>query len=398
MTAARVAVIGGGAVGSACALFLRRLEPRLVVTLIERDPTLRFASSARSAASIRQQFSNPLNVRLSQFGLQMLRAPDEWLGADRDPATSSDFGFVESGYLFVATTDADAATLRSNHARQRAEGAAVALLDRDALAQRLPWLRNDDIVLASLGVGGEGWFDGEAFARALARRARALGARWVGGHPVVGFDRAAGVVKAARLADGARIEAEMFVLAAGAWSRAVGALAGVEVPVHARRRTVFAFTSPAALPAPTPLLADPSGVWFRGEGTGFIGGWTPGAADDDPDDLPLDAPALEQFESRVWPALAHRVPGFEALRRTGAWDGYYEVHPLDHNALVGPHPDCANLLLACGFSGHGLQHAAGVGRGVAEWIVHGGYQSLDLSPLAPARVREGRAFVEQAVI
>jgi len=100
----------------------------------------------------------------------------------------------------------------------------------------------------------------------------------------------------------------------------------------------------------------------------------------------------------VWPALAHRVPAFAALRRTGAWDGYYEVHPLDHNALVGPHPACANLLLACGFSGHGLQHAAGVGRGIAEWIVHGGWRSLDLSPLSAARLAQGRPLIERAVI
>jgi FAD-dependent oxidoreductase domain-containing protein 1 len=252
------------------------------------------------------------------------------------------------------------------------------------------------VVLASLGEHGEGWFDGEAFARSLSRKARALGARWMA-QRIVGFERDGEVLRSVITADGSRFAADVFVLAAGAWSRAVGALAGVDVPVHARRRTVFGFTSPAALPR-TPLVIDPSGVWFRSEGAGFIGGWTPGPHDDDPDDLPLDQPDLAQFDDRLWPALAHRVPGFEALRRSGAWDGYYEVHPLDHNALVGPHPLCANLLLACGFSGHGLQHAAGVGRGIAEWIVHGGWRSLDLSPLSPARVLEGRPFVEQAVI
>jgi len=395
----RVAVVGGGAVGSACALFLRRLDARIDVTVIERDPTLRLASSARSAASIRQQFSNALNVRLSQFGLQVLRAADQWLAVDGEHV---DLGFVESGYLFVATTPAGAQVLRDNHAVQRAADAPVVLLDRDALARRFPWLRVDDVVLSSLGEHGEGWFDGEAFARALARKARALGARWVA-QRVVGFERDGAAardpstLRAAVVADGTRIEADRFVLATGAWSRAVGALAGVDVPVRARRRTVFAFGCATPLPR-TPLVIDPAGVWFRSEGAGFIGGWTPGPHDADPDDLPLDEPDLAQFDEKLWPALAHRVPAFEALRRTGAWDGYYEVHPLDHNALVGPHPQCANLLLACGFSGHGLQHAAGIGRGIAEWVVHGGYLSLDLSPLAPARVVDGRPFVEQAVI
>jgi len=388
----RIAIIGGGAVGSACALFLCRLGAR-EVDVIEPDPGLRLASSARSAASIRQQFSTAVNVRLSQFGLELLRNAGEWLAVDGDAV---DLGFVESGYLFVATGEAGANALRDAHAVQRAAGAEVSLLSPSELARRVPWLRSDDVRLASLGERGEGWFDGYALARALARKARALGARWHAS-AVVGFERRGDRLRAARLADGSRIEADAFVLAAGAWSRAVGALAGVDVPVFARRRTVFVFNGPEPLPR-TPLVVDPAGVWFRSEGNGFIGGWSPGASDDDPDDLPLDEPDLAQFDDRLWPALAHRVPAFAALRRTRAWDGYYEVHPLDHNALVGAHPGRPNLLLACGFSGHGLQHAAGVGRGIAEWIVHGRFVSLDLTPLSPARVAQGRPLVERAVI
>lgn len=389
----RVVVVGGGAVGSACALFLRRLDRTVDVTVIEPDPTLTWASSARSAASIRQQFSNELNVRLSQFGLQMLRDPDAWLAVDDERV---DLGFVESGYLMIATSAAGAQVLRDSHAVQRSAGAPVVLLDATALAARLPWIRRDDVALASLGEGGEGWFDGQLFARALARKARALGARWHTAS-VTGFDHRGEAITAVRLHDGSRLETDQVVLATGAWSQAVGALAGLHVPVVGRRRTVFVFSCPTALPR-TPLVADPSGVWFRSEGSGFIGGWTPGDGDADPDNPPLDQPDLAQFDDRVWPALAHRVPAFEALRRTSAWDGWYEVHPLDHNALVGPHPRRANLLLACGFSGHGLQHAAGVGRGIAEWVVHGGWRTLDLSPLSPARVLTGQPWVERAII
>ena len=389
----RVAVIGGGAVGSACALFLRRLDATIDVTVVEPDPTLAKASSARSAASIRQQFSNELNVRLSQFGLQLLREPDAWLAVDGEPV---DLGFVESGYLMLATSGAGAQVLRVSHAVQRAAGAPVVLLDAAATAARLPWLHCDDVALASLGEGGEGWFDGQLFARALARKARALGARWRRAR-AIGFERQGDLIAAVQLDDGHRLGADAIVLATGAWSQAVGALAGLEVPVVGRRRTVFVFNCPTPLPR-TPLVADPSGVWFRSEGSGFIGGWTPGDGDADPDNPPLDQPDLAQFDERVWPALAHRVPAFEALRRTGAWDGWYEVHPLDHNALVGPHPHCANLLLACGFSGHGLQHAAGVGRGIAEHIVHGAWRTLDLSPLSPQRIVSGTPWIERAII
>ncbi len=390
----RVIIIGGGAVGSAVALFLRRLEPTAVqVQVIEPDPGLKLASSGRSAASIRQQFSNPVNVRMSQFGLEMLRQPQDWLAVD-DQVPALDF--VESGYLFLARDEVAAQRLRANHTAQVEAGADVTLLGRDTLRARLPWLYGADVALASLGRSGEGWFDGQALARALARKARHLGARWHVGR-VLGFERSAGRLLAARLDDGSSLAADVFVNAAGPWARGVGIMAGVDVPVHARRRTVFGFSCPTPLPR-TPLVVDPAGVWFRSEGSQFIGGWSPGAGDADPDDLPLDQPDLAQFEERLWPALAHRVPAFAALRRESAWDGYYEVHPGDHNALIGPHPDCVNLMLACGFSGHGLQHAAATGRGVAEWLLNGRYDSLDLSPFAPQRLRQGRRFVEQAII
>jgi FAD-dependent oxidoreductase domain-containing protein 1 len=388
----RVVVIGGGAVGAAVALFLKRLGGAGVdVTVVEPDPGLTLSSSALSAGSIRQQFSTPINVRMSQFGHEVIAGAAEWLAVDDAPV---DLGFVPSGYLFVATGDGHA--LASSHALQHRLGAAVALLTPGALAARCPWLNTQDVVLATLGQAGEGWFDGYAFARALAAKARSLGARWRRAR-VTAVDRAQGRIEAARTDGGQRLAADAFVNAAGPWAAGVAALAGIGLPVHARRRTVFSFHCPTRLPR-TPLVVDPSGIWFRSEGDGFIGGWSPGASDHDPDDLPLDQPDVAQFEDRLWPALAHRVPAFEALRLARAWAGYYEVHPLDHNAIVGPHPELANLVFANGFSGHGLQHAPATGRAVAEWLLHGGYRSLDLSCFGWARVLAGEPFVEQAVI
>lgn len=391
----KIVVIGGGAIGASVALFLKRDGGAAVnVQVVEPDPGLTWASSARSAASIRQQFSNAVNVAMSRFGLELLGDPQAWLAVD---GQVPELGLVRSGYLFLASTESGARVLAANHAVQQAAGAQVQRLTPAEAAARWPWLATDDLRAASLGLAGEGWFDGEAFARALGAKARALGARWLRGR-VVGAERDGTRLRSLLLADGSRLDADAVVLAAGAWSGAVGRALGLAVPVHARRRTVFMLRCPTALPTPTPLVVDPSGVWFRSEGAGFIAGWSPGEGDDDADDLPLDQPAMEQFEQRVWPALAQRVPAFEALRVQRAWDGYYEVHPADHNALVGPHPDCRNLLLACGFSGHGLQHAPATGRGLAEWLLQGRYTSLDLSALSPQRLRDGRRFIEQAVI
>ena len=110
------------------------------------------------------------------------------------------------------------------------------------------------------------------------------------------------------------------------------------------------------------------------------------------------SPSTALFEETIWPALAHRVPAFERLKVVGAWAGYYEMNTFDQNGIVGRHPALANVYLANGFSGHGIQQAPAVGRGIAELIVHGAYRTLDLSALGPERLLAGRPLVERNII
>ena len=173
-------------------------------------------------------------------------------------------------------------------------------------------------------------------------------------------------------------------------------MAGIELPVRPRRRNVYHFESPARLGA-APLVIDPSGIYFRPEGAQYLVGFSPLAGAPDPDTLDL-VPDRAAFESFVWPALAHRVPGFDAVRLLDVWAGHYEVNTVDANAIVGPHPRLRNLLFANGFSGHGLQQAPAVGRGIAEWIATGRYESLDLTPLSYDRIERGEPIRELNVI
>ena len=392
-----VAIIGAGIQGAAIAWWLLRLDPALRVALIERDTGFSQASSQRSASSIRQQFSHPINIQLSQFGLQFLREAPSLLAVDGE---APEIGLTDPGYLYLARTEG-ADSLRAQHALQRQHGAPIELLERDALAKRFAWLRTGDLALGTLGAGAEGWFDGPALHQAMLRAARAQGATLIRGEVVdfemAGADRsgtgAASRIAALRLADGTRLVCGTAVNAAGAWARPLAAAAGIDLPVHARRRTVFVFSCPTML-ADCPLVIDPSGFWFRPEGRQFIGGRTP---DDDADDLPLE-PNLAEFDEAFWTGLAHRVPAFEALRIENAWAGYYEMNLFDHNALLGAHPAVDNLLFATGFSGHGMQQAPAVGRGIAELIVHGAYRSLDLSVLSVARLAQGQRIIEANVI
>ncbi|KAA0997541.1 FAD-binding oxidoreductase [Paraburkholderia panacisoli] len=387
----KVVIVGGGVIGSSIAYFLRLSDPTVSVTVIERDPTYARSSSALSAASIRQQFSTPLSIQMSLFGIEFLRSIGDRLEIG---GTRPSIDLHEGGYLFLATP-AGESTLRENHALQKRLGADISLLDTSALQARFPWLNTDDLVAGAYGESGEGWFDGYGLVQALRKKAQALGARYVAAD-VTGLQRDGKRVTQVQTADGEAYACDVVVNAAGAWARRVAQMVGIDLPVYARRRSIFNVTSPARLER-CPLLIDPSGVYFRPEGNSFLCGTSP-APDHDPDDLPLDEVDHALFDDVIWPTLAHRVPQFEALRVQNCWSGYYEYNVLDQNAIIGSHPDVDNFIFANGFSGHGLQQGPATGRGISELILHGRYTTLDLGSLSFARVLENRPIVERNVV
>jgi sarcosine oxidase len=390
---ADVVIVGGAIVGSAVATFLAlRPDWRGRIVVVERDLSYRTSSTSLSAASIRLQFSTPLNNEISRFGVGLLKHPEEWLGIAGEPAPEVDF--VEGGYLFLATA-AGMATLEHNHAVQRGLDVPVVLLSPMELRARFPWMQVDDLAGASLGLSDEGWFDAYALLQAFARKARSLGVEYVPGE-VVGLEREDGRLRGVHLAGGGTLEADWVVNAAGPRAAQVAAMAGLELPVHPRKRFVYHFDCRTQL-GPAPLTISPTGVYFRPEGPAWISGYSPREGEPDPDALDLDVDR-SRFDEFVWPDLARRVPAFESIRLLDAWAGHYEVNTLDHNAIIGPHPEVENFLFANGFSGHGLQQAPAVGRGLAEWIATGRYETLDLSPLGYERVQRQEPIRELNVV
>jgi FAD-dependent oxidoreductase domain-containing protein 1 len=386
-----VILIGGAAVGSAVAYFLAS-SPGFQgkVLVLEQDPSYGHCATARSAASIRHQFSTPGNIAMSQFGTEFLRRLPEYLSVDGE---APDVGFHEGGYLFLATA-AGEAVLRENHATQRQMGADVALLAPDTLARRFPWLNTTDLAGGSLGLSGEGWFDAWALMQAFRRKARSLGVEYRQARASA-LRREGRRITGVALSDGSVVSAGTVINAAGTGATALARSAGLNLPVQSRKRCVFHVSSPASLPA-CPLVIDPSGAYFRPEGTGFICGIAPDAAND---------PECHDFEVQhalfddvLWPLLASRVPGFEALRVLRSWAGHYDVNTLDANVILGAHPEVDNLLFANGFSGHGLQQSPAIGRALAELVTEGRYTSLDLSAFGWDRVLAGRPLLERNVV
>ena len=389
MSKPSVVIVGGGVIGAAIACFLAR-DHGVKARVLEADTSYRRASSSLSASSIRQQFSTPINIALSQASLAFLRRVGEELSVDGE---APQLGLHEAGYLYLAN-DAGAAPLRASHAVQCANGADIQLLDATALRRRWPWLCTDGLALGSWGASGEGWFDGPALHAAFRRKAIACGAEFLHAS-VVALEVRAGRVHSAIDARGTRHDADAIVIAAGAWSAPLAAQLGFDLPVRAKKRDVFVVSSPAALPG-CPLLIDPSGVWLRPEGRVFLTGAPP--RDDSAIEAPLDAIDHGFFEEFIWPSLAARIPAFEALRVQSAWAGYYEMNLFDHNAVVGAMPGWANAFIACGFSGHGMQHAPAIGQAMAARIANGRYGAIDLAPLAPERLLLNAPLLEVNVI
>lgn len=386
----QVVIAGGGAIGSACAYFLASCPDFSGdVCVVEPDPSYREAASTRSASSIRQQFSTPLNIDISRFGMEFLRDAPRRLGD-----AQLDLALVESSYLYLATSRGRE-TLEQRAAIQREHAVAVVLRDRAGLAARYPWLTTDDLAAGCDTLHGEGWFDGHSLLAALRRAGERRGARYLRDR-VVGFERSAdGRIEAVLLEERGRIGCDYAVNAAGTRSRGLAATVGLELPVVARKRNVFVFTCPVPIPR-CPLVIDPSGLWFRPDGNRFLCG---PPEDPDPEVSPQDFEVdLAAFEARAWPLLAHRVPAFEAVRMTSAWAGHYDYNTFDQNAFIGPAPGIDNLLLASGFSGHGIQQSPAIGRGLAEHICYGEYRSIDLAPLSYARYLENAPLRELNII
>ena len=386
-----VVIIGGAAVGSAAAYFLKGpLGFAGSVAVIERDPTYGEAATPRSLGGIRQQFSTRENILMSRFGMEFVKSIGGHLSVDGD---RPDVDLREQGYLFLATAEG-VPVLEANHRTQRAMGHDVALLDPSALKARFPWLNTEGIAAGNLGLGNEGWIDPYALLQAFRRKARSLSATYIHDE-VAGIERTGRRVAAVTLKSGGRVACGMAVNCAGTRAHLVAAMAGLDLPVRPRKRFIYVFDCREP-PEKAPLTIDATGVFFRPEGAGFVCGVSP-PEDRDPDclDFELD---YSLYEDVVWPTLAERVPAFAAIKLVRAWACQYDYNTLDQNLIVGPHADCDNFLLANGFSGHGLQQSPAAGRALAELIVHGGFRTIDLTRFGFERVRQNRPIKELNVV
>lgn len=390
-----VVIVGGAMFGSAVAWFLAN-NPDFngSVLVVERDTSYEHCSTAHTNSCMRQQFSSEINVRVSQFAAEFVKNMREFMGNDPRVPELSIHNF---GYMYLADNEAFAQSLRESQAVQAACGAGTKIMTPAEIARDYPFYKLDDIVAASHNTVDEGYFDGNTVFDWWKRSAREQGVEYVA-NEVVAMTRnaASNKVTSVTLKSGEEIQCGTVVNASGPRAVLTSRMAGIEIPVEPRKRYTFIFDAAQRLDRDLPLTIDPSGVHVRTDGNYYMAG---SQGFDDP---AMDYDDFEQdhslWEEKVWPALANRIPQFEAIKLMNSWAGHYAYNTFDQNAILGAHTEVENFIFVNGFSGHGFQQSPAMGRGTAELIAYGEYRSLDLTPFNYERIAKGEKYVEKAVI
>ena len=386
MTHYDVVIIGGGIVGSSTAYYLRKNGFKGSVAIIEKDPTYKQSCTALSWGGIRRQFSTPENIKLSEFGLKLVRGLKQEFGAD------ADIGFKEQGYLVLAS-EASVSVLEQNAKLQQNMGADTVLMRGNELATRFPYMNFDGIAAASFGRTGEGWFDPYQFMNLIRKAAIAKDVSFINAEVLNIGDGGRSVT----LSNGEKISTGSIVNAAGTAAGAIAAMVGFDLPVSAAKRYVYVIDCPAASETlrKGPLTFDVNGIYFRPEGRNFLWGYTPTEAEEPANkDWEMD---YSWFEEKIWPLAAERVQAFEAVKLVGNWVGHYDYNWFDQNGIIGCHPSLKNFYFGNGFSGHGIQQGPATGNAIAELICFGEYRSIDVSALGVERIAANKPLFEKNI-
>ena len=390
-----VVIVGGAMLGSSVAWFTAT-NPDFngSILVVEKDPTYEFTSTVHTNSCMRQQFSNEVNIRVSQFAADFVKNFREYMGGDErvpHPILQS------YGYMYLADNAEFAATLKKGQEIQAKLGAGTKHMTAEEIKADYQFYNLDDILVGNHNLIDEGYFDGNTLFDWWKRSARERGVEYLTNEVVAMTKSSDGSkVESVTLASGEVVTCGTVVNCSGPRAALTAAMAGVDIPVEPRKRYTFIFDAETPLDRDLPLTIDPSGVHMRSEGTYYLAGCPP---DDDPavdfDDFVQDHSI---WEEKVWPVLATRIPAFERIKLINSWAGHYAYNTFDQNAIVGPHTKVTNFIFVNGFSGHGFQQSPAMGRGVSELLTYGEYRTLDLSAFGYERIEKGEKFPEKAII
>lgn len=364
---ADVAIIGGGIVGGAAALFLRRLG--LSVVLLERG-LCGAAASGVNYGGVRVQGRQPVQLPLA------LRARQLW---EQLPALVGISGeYVRSGHLKLARSEADLAALQAYRQQVDGLGLELQLVSGAAFRQQYPWLGTQ--ALGASWCPGDGHANPRLVSPAFARAARAAGAQVLEhcevteqGHD--GRHFVLGAVQGGRRVD---LRAPWLLNCAGAWALQVARAFGDDAPMHSIHPGM-AVTEPVPLFMDVNIGVEGGGIYGRQTARGnCVMGGSRGAASN-----PLHAAPRAQAMAELCQRMAELFPPLAHAQVIRFWSGVEGSLP-DHQPVIGPGTRHPQLLHAFGFCGAGFQTGPAVGEALAQWVANG-RPAVDLQAFAIQR-------------
>jgi sarcosine oxidase subunit beta len=375
-------IIGGGVMGASTAYHLALKGCRNVL-LLERESFFGMQATGRCAGGIRHQFGTEINVRISMLSLPMLDRFEEELGQPID--------LRYCGYLFLLTTEKDAAAFRQQVEMQQRLGAQTEWLEPAEIAPLVP-LVNLEGVLAGTFNARDGLADPSSVVQGYVSGARRLGAKLLNDVDVTDIRVDGGKVQGVVTGQG-EVSAPVVVNAAGPWLGQVGQMVGVDIPVVPVRRQIVVTGPIPEIPPDFPFTIDfATGLYFHREGPGILTGM---ANPDQP--VSFDQSVDMEWELVHLEEAMRRLPILERAGLASRWAGLYEVSP-DAHPILGHIAEVPGFYCIGGFSGHGFQHGPACGLLLAEEILDGAAHTLDIRPLHNDRFREGREIVEYNVV
>jgi sarcosine oxidase subunit beta len=379
---ADVVIVGGGVMGASSAYHLA-LKGCRDVLLLERESFFGTQATGKCAGGIRYQFGTEINVRLSLLSLPMLDRFEEGLDQPID--------LNYCGYLFLLTDEEDVKAFRQNVEMQQRLGVQTEWLEPSQIADMVP-LINLEGVLAATFHAGDGLADPNGVVQGYVSGARRLGAKLLTDVEVTDIRVEGGRVQGVVTNQG-EVTTPVVVNAAGPWAGVVGEMAGVDIPVVPVRRQIVVTAPLPQVPRDFPFVIDfAQSLYFHREGPGILTGMS------NPDEpVGFDQSVDGEWELVHLEAAMKRMPLLEQAGRASHWAGLYEVSP-DAHPILGRIPQVEGLYCIGGFSGHGFMHGPICGLLLAEEILDGQTNTLDITSLYIDRLREGKEIVEYAVV
>ncbi len=385
-----IVIIGGGILGCATALELgRRGVPSVVV---DRLGEVGHGTTAASCGLVRRFYSTETMIAVAEEGARIF---DDWrayLAASEEEDVAR---FVRCGILFIPSAVDDG--IRETIERMKGHGVDVAHLSRDEVAGRYPFLEvrsqspvktpGDDDFFEDTGRDIDGAIHerdagyvvtpllATSNLRAAAERA---GATFRLGRGVASIEKGGGPRRFRLvLEDGATLDADVVVNAAGPHSTMVNEMAGVSLPLEVRplRREVGVVANPRFVEGEdtdVPVLLDIDSGTFcfpepRGNDLDF-GSLDPECDEkewiDDPDAMDVNC-SVEGFERNLLRAMK-RFPELRFEKRRGI-ASLYDVTLLDWNPILD-RTDEDGWYVAMGTSGSSFKTAPVIGAVMAELI------------------------------